>query len=124
MPDVICVQGWANNNPYEYTEGSFYTIGVLPKNIVQKRIPSSGINIGIFETVDIAMKVMKTDIEDILSDDRYEYVSIKVHQAKEDDYYFCFSGPSENINRYVIVDNNIKHLTGPDNLGEFCKTVK
>lgn len=112
MPKVYSVHGFSETDGYEYTEGLFYTIGTLPQNVEQKRIMSSGRNVGIFEDIATAKNTMKEHIKQILSSDLYDYVSIGQYESKEDDYYFCFSGPGKCDNKYIIDGDDVKCIEG------------
>ena len=126
MPKVISMHGMINDNYYGYSEGLFYTIGTIPMDIKQINIPSSGFNVGVFKTEE-AYLTIKKDMKKLLSN-QYDYVIIHIDRVEENDYHYCYSGPSigskENINStlYSLSDGKIVCTNGIDIFKTCCET--
>jgi hypothetical protein len=107
MPQVIYYHLWGDS-PYDYSEGSFYTIAEKYPSGEQQKYSSSGTHITL-GTRERMLELIRQNITNDLKDDlEWKFVSVGEFTAAENDHYCCFSGPPSNCTNIYKLDQDQK----------------
>lgn len=103
MPQVIFYHLWGDD-PYDYSEGYFYTIAEKHPDVEQKKYSSSGTHVALGKREDMVKLLHQHIIERLKEDLSWKFASVGEMSVDDNDYYCCFSGPPNDITNICKLD--------------------